>query len=233
MLLGAYECNVAVHGLPAVSCWNPLLCMRHILGWITLRQCRRGLQAQALLADVRRLNAEAVVSVQQNAQVLAKRDAAIANASRIQADVRDVEEQHTDPAALHAGMDCANCEPHGAKPNAAAAEHEVRPCWSLGGERQAVSWYHCLLGVQNIMFRTLTKQSRHLLQLYERCPCAGGNAPHRAGAGGRPARGHRPWAHRRRAHGSALPRAGGTAHPRHCNRDRPRRGQPQLPSCDL
>lgn len=92
-----------------------------------LRQCRRGLQVQALLADVRRFNAEALVSAQQNAKVLAKRDAAVANASRLRDDVHKIEEEKSNlAAALDAVMDGAQIERRTARAKADVAQREVR-----------------------------------------------------------------------------------------------------------
>ena len=97
---------------------------------------------QALLADVRRLNAEAVKVAQQHAQASAERDAATAEASRIQADVDNVKQETALlAAALDAVMEGAQIERRTAHAAANAAQREVRlrcfcttaaPCTSVG-----------------------------------------------------------------------------------------------------
>ena len=82
---------------------------------------------QALLAAVRRLNAEAVESAQQDAQVSAERDAAVADASRLRDDIQKVEEEKANlAAALDAVMDGAQIEKRTARAKADAAQREVR-----------------------------------------------------------------------------------------------------------
>jgi len=88
---------------------------------------------QAVLAEVRRLNAEAVEAAQQEAQLLAERDAAIADASQIQDDINKIEEEKAGlAAALDDVMHGAYYERGMARAKAKAAEREVRQCFSVG-----------------------------------------------------------------------------------------------------
>ena len=88
---------------------------------------------QAILADVRRRNAEAVEAAQAHKEVLAERDAAVADARRIEDEINDVEEEKALlAAALDDVMHGVYIERRMRQAEADAAQLEVRRWYPVG-----------------------------------------------------------------------------------------------------